>query len=461
MIVTCVLAMLPLAAFGDAPEPTQVPTEVQQAAETRMEIDELNAQAIDDAPKDVGETCRQTLEVDGIGDSCVTRDGLLRVEQADGRSHTIHGLDAPPVGVATYAPGSQAAVDGAGIGDIACVTAPQPRYVLVYAHPANVASRYASIAPKLQSELYKVSAFIDSESQSITPGASRTVPVACDAGGPVVLNLALDGLSAGTAGFGDIVDGLRAKGLEFNGDGSNSERYIVYYDSPSPTRAAGTGHVFASDASAGATNSNNTGGLYAVEYRFDGGGSVPHWEVMIHEVLHTMGAVVSTAPNTSGLVGTVGAGHCIDGLDIMCYNDGGSRGGSYTETTCPTKVLDCNRDDYFHPSPPAGSFLATHWNVAATYNRFLISGGATRAPRALAPTASISNLRQSGASNAAVGLTWNASGGTSYVVGIRQPNGSWKDVLTTSERTATIAGLSARRSYEIGVGVSDSTDRVS
>ena len=59
---------------------------------------------------------------------------------------------------------------------------------------------------------------------------------------------------------------------------------------------------------------------------------MPHWEVLIHEVLHTMGAVVSAAPNTSGTNGGVGAGHCTDGLDVMCYDDGGSRGRSFDPT---------------------------------------------------------------------------------------------------------------------------------
>jgi hypothetical protein len=65
-------------------------------------------------------------------------------------------------------------------------------------------------------------------------------------------------------------------------------------------------------------------------------------------------------------------GHCTDGYDVMCYADGGSSAAPYTNTSCPqltgaqagmTQTYDCGRDDYFNPSPAAGSYLATHWNV--------------------------------------------------------------------------------------------------
>src|SRR4051812_34361284 len=86
----CVLAIAPLAAFGGE-DPAATPSpELQQALEVRDEVAQVNADAHDEAPAAVGATCGTTLEVEGIGDTCVTRDGLLRVEQADGRSHTIH-----------------------------------------------------------------------------------------------------------------------------------------------------------------------------------------------------------------------------------------------------------------------------------------------------------------------------------------------------------------------------------
>ena len=76
----------------------------------------------------------------------------------------------------------------------------------------------------------------------------------------------------------------------------------------------------------------------------------------MHELLHTLGAVQGSAPNSNGF------GHCTDDKDIMCYAERGipvriaCRGG--------VELLDCGSDDYFHMNPPSGSYLATRWNVA-------------------------------------------------------------------------------------------------
>ena len=81
----------------------------------------------------------------------------------------------------------------------------------------------------------------------------------------------------------------------------------------------------------------------------------------IHELVHLLGAVNLSAPNSNGF------GHCVDDFDIMCY---GERGVS-TVPRCATPVeqLDCGSDDYFNARPPAGSYLSTHWNTANS--RFL------------------------------------------------------------------------------------------
>lgn len=81
----------------------------------------------------------------------------------------------------------------------------------------------------------------------------------------------------------------------------------------------------------------------------------------IHELIHLIGAVNKSAPNSNGF------GHCTDDFDIMCY---GEQGVS-TVPRCATKVeqLDCGADDYFNARPSAGSYLSTHWNTANS--RFL------------------------------------------------------------------------------------------
>lgn len=75
-----------------------------------------------------------------------------------------------------------------------------------------------------------------------------------------------------------------------------------------------------------------------------------------HEILHTLGAVQPSAPNSNGL------GHCRDEIDIMCYSEGGIK----TVVRCATRLeqLDCGSDDYFNARPQVGSYLSTHWNIA-------------------------------------------------------------------------------------------------
>jgi len=86
--------------------------------------------------------------------------------------------------------------------------------------------------------------------------------------------------------------------------------------------------------------------------------------VLAHENGHNLGAVVTTAPNTSG------DAHCNDGLDVMCYADGGPF-SQYDPTVCARLHFDCGHDDYFHPDPSPGSYLGRFWNLASPFNRFV------------------------------------------------------------------------------------------
>lgn len=82
----------------------------------------------------------------------------------------------------------------------------------------------------------------------------------------------------------------------------------------------------------------------------------------LHEVFHTLGAVQNGAPHATGYL------HCTDGHDVMCYEDS-SQASSAQQERCPSLgavfagALDCDRDDYFNPSPPPGSYLASRWNT--------------------------------------------------------------------------------------------------
>ncbi|MEU8006732.1 hypothetical protein AB0B66_36715 [Catellatospora sp. NPDC049111] len=146
---------------------------------------------------------------------------------------------------------------------------------------------------------------------------------------------------------------------------------------------------FAGDTRKSDANRSNTGPEYA---RADNG----CWTagVAAHELGHTLGAVNNNAPNASG------AAHCVDEYDVMCYKDGPNVVLRYS---CPSQALDqrldCNHDDYYHTNPPAGSYLATYYNVAD--NLFLIKGGGTTPPP-------VTNLALSATPSASYTSSWES-----------------------------------------------------
>ena len=122
------------------------------------------------------------------------------------------------------------------------------------------------------------------------------------------------------------------------------------------------------DDSASSNRADRTAGYARVDSGCWDTGDRGYHSIAAHELVHTLGAVQRSAPNA-----TTGA-HCTDEHDLLCYDDGT---GGRVRTVCRDgdagtsgagdrfdRLLDCGGDDYFHPSPASGSYLASHWNTA-------------------------------------------------------------------------------------------------
>ncbi|MGB8956332.1 MAG: hypothetical protein WCC10_13245, partial [Tumebacillaceae bacterium] len=107
----------------------------------------------------------------------------------------------------------------------------------------------------------------------------------------------------------------------------------------------------------------------------------------IHEMFHSLGATytgfqfIDHPANGPPAPYSSYEGHCVDGLDMLCYEDGGGHApwGNYTETVCDLGAtvnevnlpIDCNKDTYFDAAPESGEWLDSYWNLAGSENPFL------------------------------------------------------------------------------------------
>src|SRR6187549_1744830 len=113
------------------------------------------------------------------------------------------------------------------------------------------------------------------------------------------------------------------------------------------------------------------------------------WEsvIPVHELLHVMNATVYTSESTpanwvQAPYANTGS-HCIDGIDILCYESGASPDGKYGETRCPESAgygtpegvaIDCKFDTYFDAKTEPGEWLSQWWNTGGSENPFLVEG---------------------------------------------------------------------------------------
>ncbi|HEU4399484.1 MAG TPA: carboxypeptidase-like regulatory domain-containing protein [Actinomycetota bacterium] len=255
------------------------------------------------------------------------------------RSPRLRGLAALEQSTTAATPSAPAAVPCIGDGTSG------NRIQTIYARSPLVADRYDSLLASFRQ--WAAEADQATWLSAAETGGGRRLRFVTD--GTCQLQVARVLLTpAGEADF----DLMRTE-LQVLGYNRSDRKYLVWVDAAAGI--CGLGEVY-DDQRPTTSNWNNGGPMYA---RVD----APCWHYAeLHEIFHTLGAVQPDTPHRSA------ARHCTDEADVMCYDDDG--GGPVTmTTTCPPEhevLLDCGHDDYFSTNPPAGNYLAGHWNTATS-----------------------------------------------------------------------------------------------
>ena len=296
------------------------------------------------------------------GPSCQAH-GKLVVRTRSGYALTVAPPDAIAALKANAAASATAASPAPADAAVDCVNpATTPHVEIYYVHFADQADYLGYHVADLQQQFRDVDAnYVDYDSR-LYGGPDMHLAVACDGNGsPAIGSIGLS-TTLNSTNYSTIVSDLQSQGHT-----SNLAHYWLWTDGNPTSGYAGQSSVIGDD-SPGSTNAINSSSEYSINYGYYDSNGGPG--IFAHENGHAMGAVQLSAPDTSG------AWHCIDGLDVMCYNDGGSNAGAYTTGDCGstpngTSPFDCHRNDYFNPCPAPGSYLSSHWNIASSNNAWL------------------------------------------------------------------------------------------
>jgi len=237
-----------------------------------------------------------------------------------------------------------------------------PHIKVVYAYASDVGDRFGLFGSALQ--LYTKAA-----AAKVALGSDKTLRLdrgsSCGSAFLDVQTVAL-GHPVGAYTTRSVLDDIQSRLPDRPG-----VNYLVFVDFGLPVLSAAAGS-WARDDSPWATNAANLPAHSRYAY-LEGGGAdffgseqaaSQYADQVLHEVLHTLGAVQPSAPHFSG------GAHCYELFDVMCYTPKDGTTDVFLrncdivgETPNPGKPLDCGNDDYFNPSPAPGSYLAGHWNL--------------------------------------------------------------------------------------------------
>jgi 5-hydroxyisourate hydrolase-like protein (transthyretin family) len=259
---------------------------------------------------------------------------------------------------------------------------------------------------------------------------------------PTVLNVTVP--AGSFTSFNATIAAVQALGFT-----STSRKYLMWVDG---VGQCGIAQMYPGSK---ATQDNYNNG-YAAQYaRIDTAcwGRSDH-STEAHELSHMLGSVQGDSPHATA------AGHCYDESDLMCYADGGGKAMQQVCALDQEPLFDCNDDDYYSTYPPAGSYLATHWNTADS--RFLIGGGngtgggAPGVPTALGGTLSVNNPAIPGLpTQVAVNLEVPAGRTTSVAWTSARPDCVFAS--PTAEQTTVTCDAKSATATKVTATVTDST----
>ncbi|MDQ3936777.1 MAG: hypothetical protein M3340_19335 [Actinomycetota bacterium] len=312
----------------------------------------------------------------GIGPARRMADGNYLLRGRDGELSITHGGD--PVA----APGAHYPLPS-GLGDTpTCIsTGPDNNSIVVlYGRHSSSPYRRDEFYPTVNNALWRMNASLRTAGFS-SGGPAAEIRTPCYADNTSVRLPAF--VNSGGNDFASIKAAAQAAGFctgQSHCYGSGPRKYLIFYDHGQypdlggGRLAAGLAECYCSNTEGAWTRSswnwNNTSSLYAVIWRgrTDGGAGQWHQQTTLHELFHTLGAVNHGAPHATQ------NSHCADGIDVMCYDDGGMYSGQYYhEGTCPSTnpvAIDCRQDAYFDTAPAANTWSATRWNLGWSGNSF-------------------------------------------------------------------------------------------
>src|SRR4051794_20837479 len=267
---------------------------------------------------------------------------------------------------------------------------------IVYAHPADVPDRLAQYAPAIEAAAKAVQqAFLDATDGGRT--LRFDVGTSCGANYLDIEDVALprpasaysaDTYTPGTTELTMTTDlkslvGGSPSCLTLNPSRCTRD-FLVFADGVYKGDLTTGVATRRTDPTPAASNASNSGGLFAYVLGDSSANfSISPDTTAEHEVMHNLGAVQSGALHYSG------NGHCWDGNDVMCYDDGGSYFDHGTMTyPCfgfAASTIDCGHDDYFDPTGGVHDVYGNPtWNI---YDSKFLCAAATCIPGNTAPVA--------------------------------------------------------------------------